>query len=119
MPEGALVVVGLLGLFIAWNLWRSVAGKVAPAQARALVESGARLVDVRSPGEFAGGHLPGAVNVPVRELARRLDELGARERAVVVYCQSGLRSANAARILRRAGFREVHDLGSLARWPER
>ena len=72
---------------------------------------------MRSTGEFAGGHLPNAKNVPVQELGRRIDELGHRERPVVVYCQSGMRSASAARILRSSGYKDVHDLGAMARWP--
>lgn len=91
-------------------------GKVPPEQARALVESGAVLLDVRSPDEFASGHLPKAVNVPVQELGARVGELGRKERPVVVYCHSGMRSSTAARVLRRNGFRDVHDLGAMARW---
>ncbi|CAN5922998.1 hypothetical protein BH11MYX4_BH11MYX4_54480 [soil metagenome] len=91
-------------------------GKVSPEKARALVESGARLVDVRTPGEHAAGHIDGSLNVPVQELARRMDELGDRTKPIVVYCASGMRSASAAGTLRRAGFAEVHDLGGIARW---
>lgn len=79
----------------------------------ALGASGALLLDVRTPGEFAGGRLEGAINIPVGELARRLEELGARDRPVVIYCRSGARSATAAGVLRRAGFADVHDLGGL------
>jgi rhodanese-related sulfurtransferase len=42
------------------------------------VTAGARLLDVRSPEEYAGGHLPGAINIPVQELDRRLGEVGPR-----------------------------------------
>lgn len=91
-------------------------GKVSPDKARALVASGARLVDVRSPGEFAGGHLAGALNIPVGELGDRVAEVGDKAKPVVLYCASGMRSASAAGILRRAGFADVHDLGAMARW---
>ncbi len=90
-------------------------GRVDGAQARALVAEGAQLVDVRTPGEFGGGHIEGAVNIPVHEVAARAGELD-RERPVVVYCQSGMRSAGAARALRAAGFTAVHDLGSIGAW---
>lgn len=114
-----LVVTIVFGLFVAWNLYRMFAGKVAPAHAHELVAGGAMLLDVRSTGEFASGHLPKAKNVPVQELDRRVGELGHKQRPVVVYCQSGMRSATAARILRSRGFQDVHDLGAMARWPAR
>ena len=82
-------------------------------QARELVAAGAWLVDVRMPAEYAAGHVPGAVNIPVQELAHRLEELGSTERAVVVYCRSGARSASAARLLREAGYR-VTDVGPMS-----
>ena len=80
------------------------------------VESGATLLDVRTPGEFASGHVRGAINIPVQDLAQRVDEIPAGR--VVVYCQSGRRSASATRTL-RATQREVLDLGSIGIWPRR
>jgi phage shock protein E len=85
-------------------------------QARAAVAAGARLVDVRTPEEFAAGHLPNAVNVPVTELEGRLAELGPKEASLVVYCRSGARSARAKRLLESAGFRTVVDLGAMGNW---
>jgi rhodanese-related sulfurtransferase len=61
------------------------------------------LVDVRTPAEFAAGHLPEARNIPVDELRSRLVELP-RERPIVAYCQVGQRGYLATRILVQAGF---------------
>src|SRR5690348_5207303 len=91
-------------------------GDVSSAQARQLVQAGARLVDVRTPGEFAAGHIAGAVNIPVQQLDARMHELEPKDRAVVLYCRSGQRSGNAARLLKGAGFSAVHDLGPMSRW---
>lgn len=91
-------------------------GDVSGAEARQLVQTGARLVDVRTPGEFAAGHIPGAINIPVQQLDTRMSELQPKDAAVVVYCRSGHRSGNAARILKNAGFPAVHDLGPMSRW---
>jgi rhodanese-related sulfurtransferase len=91
-------------------------GTVSSADARRLVEEGARLVDVRTPDEFTAGHLPGAINIPVQDLERRMAELEAKEKPIVLYCRSGFRSGSAARMLKRAGYAEVHDLGSMTRW---
>lgn len=84
------------------------------ADAREWVSAGALLLDVRTPEEYAGGHIAGARNIPVHELAAQLSGLP-RDRDVVVYCRSGGRSAAAAGMLVRAGFR-VLDLGPMHAW---
>jgi rhodanese-related sulfurtransferase len=61
------------------------------------------LLDVRTPQEYAAGHIPGAVNFPVDDLRHRLSELP-RDRRITAYCQVGQRGYLAARILRQAGF---------------
>lgn len=76
------------------------------------------LLDVRQAAEYRGGHLPGAVHIPLDELPERLDELD-RERPTIVYCASGLRSHAAAAFLGRAGFGDVHQLaGGLRAWAD-
>ena len=89
---------------------------VSASEARQLVRSGARVLDVRSKEEFRERHVQGAINIPVEELKKRMDELGAKNRPVVVYCHTGARSGAAAILLRKAGFTKVHNLGSLGHW---
>jgi len=72
------------------------------------VAQGAILLDVRTPEEFAEGHLDGALNIPVQVLAARCCELPA-EAFIVVHCKSGGRSATAAQLLRARGH-EVLDI---------
>jgi rhodanese-related sulfurtransferase len=115
MQTQNLITYALLA-FMAWYILRMIVGKVAPQRARELVQAGATLLDVRSPAEFGAGHLNGARNVPVQELSSRIAELGAKDRPIVVYCASGMRSASAKSTLKRAGFQAVHDLGAMARW---
>lgn len=91
-------------------------GDVSSVEARQLVQAGARLVDVRTPAEFAAGHIAGAINIPVQQLDTRMRELEPKAGAVVLYCRSGQRSGNAARMLKSAGFAAVHDLGPMSRW---
>jgi len=81
-----------------------------------MVEAGARLVDVRTPREFASGHLEGAVNIPLQELPNRVQEIGPPGTPVVVYCAQGPRSAMAERFLRAQGFADVHNLGGMSTW---
>jgi len=77
------------------------------------------LLDVRSRAEFTGGHLPGAVWIPVDELPGRLEELRqiGNGREVVVYCESGRRALRAAEVLLAEGFERVGHLeGDMSGW---
>ena len=74
------------------------------------------LLDVRTPAEFAQGHIPGAVNIDYRNLDSAMAEAD-RTRPVVLYCRTGSRSAQAERTLRAMGFTQVFDFGGLNRWP--
>jgi rhodanese-related sulfurtransferase len=78
------------------------------------------LLDVRTPEEFAAGHIPGAVNIPHDQLPNRLAELaGAKNKEVVVYCRSGRRSAIAQETLSKQGFTSVKHLeGDMLKWQE-
>lgn len=109
----ALIVVVIL--LVGYMLFMR-RGDVSAAEARRLITGGAKLVDVRSPGEFASGHIDGAVNIPVQELDQRMAEIGPKDTTVILYCQSGARSALAARRLKDAGYASVHNLGAMGRW---
>jgi phage shock protein E len=78
------------------------------------------VLDVRTPAEFAEGHLPGAINIPHTELAARIAELeAARDRDIVVYCRTGNRTAQALETLGKSGFKRVlHLKGDYTRWSE-
>ena len=80
-----------------------------------MVADGALLLDVRTPGEFAGGHVDGAVNIPLDQLPERMKELK-KEQPVVVYCRSGGRSTRAAVMLKASGVQEIHNMGGMAAW---
>ncbi len=92
----------------------SVIGWVAPlepSQAKELLDFGAKFIDVRSPGEFAAGHLPDAENIPLERVA---DALADREGSFILYCQSGMRSRQACRMIERRGGPAVHNLGGMS-----
>lgn len=75
------------------------------------------LVDVREPKEFSGGHIPGAVNVPLSRLSENASGWS-RDREIYVVCGSGQRSVLAARRLMAMGFTKVANVdGGLRRWP--
>ena len=100
------VAVALIG----WKIYSMRRSPEQLADIQAAVDSGAVIVDVRSPAEFASGHLPGARNVPVGEVGGLADEIDGL--TAIVYCASGTRSARAASKLRSAGV-QVLDLGTL------
>jgi rhodanese-related sulfurtransferase len=91
-------------------------GEVDGETARKLVADGVKVVDVRTPAEFAGGHVPGALNIPHDQIAARHGEIGAPSTPVLLYCKSGRRTEIAARALREKGFTVIYDLRSYDRW---
>lgn len=99
------------------NLLSSTPGsnRVDGKRARDLVANGAQLVDVRTPAEFASGHVPGAINIPVHMLSSHVGQLD-KAKDIVVYCRSGARSASAASALLQSGFNAVYDLGPISAW---
>ena len=106
----------LFALFLAWGFVTACGSDPGSSEAHALVEQGARLLDVRSSVEFAAGHIHGAVNIPLQELKDRMGEVGPKTQPVVVYCRSGQRSASAKRTLEASGYTQVFDLGPMSRW---
>lgn len=79
-----------------------------PQKAWELIDQGALIIDVRTPQEFQSGHLRGAKLIPISQLSARLSELGNnKSRPVVLYCESGGRSARGEKILRANGFEQV------------
>ncbi len=117
MSSGTIMIlVAATILFALAALWRARGG-VDPDEARALVAQGALLLDVRSPQEFAQGHIDGARNIPHDALSAQVASLGdPATTPVVVYCRSGARSARAASTLRAAGFAKVINLGPMSAW---
>lgn len=92
-------------------------GFISSEEAHQLVEQqGGALIDVRTPEEFAQGHVEGARNIPVQEIANRLTDVGDPEKPVVLYCRSGRRAAKAQEILEQAGFKKVANLGGMSAW---
>jgi rhodanese-related sulfurtransferase len=92
-------------------------GIVDGATAKTLAAGGALVVDVRTPGEYAAGHVPGAINVPFDQVAARVAELGPKDGAIVLYCRTGRRTGIAASTLQQLGFTRVYDLQGMTNWP--
>ncbi|TVQ05697.1 MAG: rhodanese-like domain-containing protein [Leptolyngbya sp. DLM2.Bin27] len=83
---------------------------------RLQTSSKALLVDVREPAEYRAGHIPEAINIPLRSLAQQLDQID-RDRPVVLYCSSGYRSAMGVVTLHLLGYDKVQGFPpSFAAW---
>lgn len=102
----------LLALWFGYKWWNS--RKVA-ALLPELKQRGATLVDVRSSGEYASGHAPGTLNIPLQELGSRLAEIP-KSSPVVVGCASGSRSGMAKLLLKKNGYPDVHNIGTWRRF---
>ena len=75
-----------------------------------LVKQGAVILDVRSKGEYQGGHIKGSINISVDNLSSNLSKLK-KDKPIITCCASGMRSASAKSILKSNGFTEVHNGG--------
>lgn len=74
------------------------------------VKAGAILLDVRTPAEFSGGHIPGSLNIPLQELHTKLKKLD-KNKTIITCCASGMRSASARKLLLENGFPNVYNGG--------
>ena len=81
---------------------------ISRREAERMQAAGALLLDVRSPEEFAGGHMAGSLSLPVERIAGSIGGLAAKERVIIVYCATGERSRTAAAILARLGFERIY-----------
>ena len=118
MKSNSLYKLYLLGAFLALNF--SVFAQNLPVESfeKKLQEtSNAFLLDVRTSGEFGGGHLPKATNIDFRspDFASKIKDLP-KDKPVFVYCLSGGRSAQAAEMLRKEGFQVTELQGGYLKW---
>lgn len=80
-------------------------------------ESGYLIVDVRTPEEFAEGHIPGAINVPNEEIGIEMpDALPDKDQLLLVYCRRGNRSKEASQKLADMGYTNVYEFGGIETW---
>lgn len=92
------------------SLFKRIFGKGESINLKELVQQGAQIIDVRSPGEFQGGHIEGAVNIPLQSLSGSLSKIK-KDKPVITCCASGMRSASARSILKAKGYAEVYNGG--------
>lgn len=76
-----------------------------------LAKQGAIILDVRSKGEYASGHIKGSINISVDQLGKNLSQLKDKNKAIITCCASGMRSASANSLLKSNGYTNVHNGG--------
>ena len=82
-----------------------------------LKDKNKQFIDVRTPGEFNGNHIRGFKNIPLHQLSQKAESLLSKEQEVVVICQSGMRSQQASKMLKKLGFTQVTNVkGGMSAW---
>jgi rhodanese-related sulfurtransferase len=106
----------VIAIAIAFIFLPRFIGQISTKDALAYLQNGALLIDVRSPGEFSSGHLPGAINLPLDEIETLLPRcIKDKEQVLLLHCHSGMRSGMTKRKLRVMGYANAFNLGSYAR----
>ena len=118
-----IAVAFFSGAMLIWPLVRRGTGGpwVSTLGATRLInQKDAPVLDVREPAEFAAGHILGAKNMPLAQLAARVADLDKwKTKPVIVYCDSGSRAGDAMPVLRQRGFAEVYNLsGGFPAWQQ-
>ena len=101
-----LIGTAVFVLYYFFKKWKMGGNKV---KIKEMLQSGAKVIDVRSRGEYSTGHFAGAINIPLDELPGKVHTIGKKEDPVIVYCASGMRSSSAQRVLQSAGFTNVEN----------
>jgi len=94
--------MGILDIFGLGNKTNSI---------QEFMEKGAIIIDVRTTGEFSGGHIQGSTNIPLNNISFKVDELKKLNKPIIVCCQSGMRSSQAASILKNSGIEALNGGG--------
>lgn len=92
--------------------------KITPEEAKEMMVEGNIILDVRTEGEYADGHIEGSTLLPLDQIqAGNLELLPDKDQVILVYCRSGNRSGQAANILINAGYTGIYDFGGINDWP--
>lgn len=109
-----ILIIGL-GIVVYFLRARNASGM---EEIKAKIASGALIVDVRTVGEYQSGHFPGALNIPVDQVEKRISEFGEKDKPIIVYCASGGRSGSAKSYLESIGFTNITNAGGLSNMPK-
>lgn len=109
----ALVAWFIMSRFLPVKGVKNISGKELKAE---INKKNKQLIDVRTPGEFRGNHIRGFRNIPLNHLAQQANGLD-KNKEVVVICQSGMRSKQATKVLKKQGFKDITNVsGGMNAW---
>ncbi len=107
--------VGVVLMFVVFTLMKR-RGQISIEEAKLALGKGAVILDVRSSGEYAGGAIPGAVNIPLDQVVKGVSsKYPNKDTVLLCHCASGVRSASAVSQLKAAGYANAHNLGGYGR----
>jgi rhodanese-related sulfurtransferase len=112
-----VIIILLIGLLV-WRLLpvKGVRNISAAELKGELGNKDIQYIDVRTPGEFKSNSIKGFKNIPLDQLTSQASSLS-KEKAIIVICQSGMRSARAAKILKNLGFKNITNVkGGMSAW---
>ncbi|WP_040226533.1 rhodanese-like domain-containing protein [Bhargavaea cecembensis] len=112
------IIIAAIVLFLIWRLKPAKGVRTADTQALKgmLGDQTKQFIDVRTPAEYKGRHIKEFKNIPLNTLPQKASSLD-KSKETVVICQSGMRSAQAARILKKQGFENVVNIrGGMGAW---
>jgi phage shock protein E len=92
------------------NILKQIFGSMPKVDFATLVQQGATIVDVRSKGEYQGGHIKNSLNIPLDTLKANLSRFK-KDQIIITCCASGMRSGSAKSLLQEQGFTNVHNGG--------
>lgn len=96
------------------QFFKNILGLGPKVDLAALVKNGAQIIDVRTKGEYGGGHIRGSVNIPLQNLQNNCSKIK-KGKPVITCCASGIRSGQAKSILTSKGYTEVYNGGGWMR----
>lgn len=124
MDQYILVAILVIGFLIFRTFSKNTGGAkmvmISPldAKKRLDTENEIILLDVRTKSEYLGRHIPKSILIPLDVLANEAGKrLPDKNKQIIVYCQSGSRSAAAVNSLLKLGYTHVYNLGGISRWP--
>ena len=116
-----LLLIPILSLLLMPLAYADYKAELSQDDAQAKIDAQQiTVIDVRTPEEFAGGHVPSAINIPYDQIGKRLAEIPvAKDQPILLYCRSGRRSDMAEKTLTDAGYTQLYHLqGDMIGWDD-